>query len=95
MNARLLFIALLIALIAQTAHYAEHVAQMIQIYVQYIAPANAHGLLGSVFDFEWVHFIFNISLELILIWIWWLYRSELRADGSTPAGAAHASRLGF
>ena len=99
MNTRPLFIALLIALLAQTGHYAEHVAQMIQIYVQYIAPAKAHGLLGSVFDFELVHFSYNIGLELILIWIWWLYRAasrdDARADWSTPADATPVSRLGF
>lgn len=95
MNTRLLFFALLVALIAQTAHYAEHVAQMIQIYVQYIAPAKAHGLLGSVFDFELVHFSYNVGLELILIWIWWLYRADFRAERSAQVNTVSTSALGF
>jgi hypothetical protein len=74
--------------VAQTGHYAEHVAQMIQIYAQHIAPANAHGLLGAVFDFEWVHFTYNVGLELLLIGLWLAYRTAAKAGTATvePVG---------
>lgn len=74
MKIRALFLVLTIAFLVQTAHFAEHVAQIIQIYAQGVPPPNAQGLLGSVFDFEWVHFAYNISLELALIALWLGYR---------------------
>lgn len=80
MTARQLFLPLLLAFAAQTGHYAEHVAQMIQIYAQHIALANAHGLLGAVFDFEWVHFAYNIGLELMLMGLWLAYRSAAKTN---------------
>lgn len=89
MTPRQLFLPFLLAVIAQTGHYAEHVAQLIQIYGQHIAPASAHGLLGAVFDFEWVHFAYNVGLEFMLIGLWLAYRQAPRA------GFANASRLGL
>jgi hypothetical protein len=70
----LYYLAFAILFLIQSAHFAEHVAQLIQIYGQGIKPPEAHGLLGSVFDFEWVHFVYNISLEVTLIWLWFEYR---------------------
>jgi len=35
----------------------EHVAQVIQKFL--LGFDKAHGLLGSAFDFEWVHFIYK------------------------------------
>ncbi len=57
-------------LMIQSAHMVEHVAQVIQKYG--LGIANPHGLLGAIFDFEWVHFLYNTSLEvgLILVLIW-------------------------
>ncbi len=79
MTPRRLFAVLALAFAAQTAHYAEHVAQLIQIYALGIKPPEAHGLLGSVFDFEWVHFLYNIGLEVVLVGLWLRYRSTRRA----------------
>jgi hypothetical protein len=84
MKIRALFLVLTIAFLVQTAHFAEHVAQIIQIYAQGVPPPNAQGLLGSVFDFEWVHFAYNISLELALIALWLGYRGA-RQDTPLPA----------
>ena len=78
-----LFPLLAITLAVQTAHYAEHVAQVIQIYTLGIAPPNAHGLLGSVFDFEWVHFLYNLGLESVLVALWVGYRT-IRRKTPTP-----------
>jgi len=62
---------LIALLIVQTFHMIEHVAQVLQKF--FLGQSEAHGLLGTIFDFEWVHFVFNGSLEfaLVLIFIWW------------------------
>ena len=74
MKNRMLFLTLAIAFLVQSAHFAEHVAQIIQIYAQGIRPPEAHGLLGSVFDIEWVHFTYNVGLEIALIGLLLAYR---------------------
>lgn len=74
MKPRALFALLTIAFAVQTAHHAEHVTQLIQIYALGFKPPEAHGLLGSLFDFEWVHFFYNIGLEAMLIGLWAAHR---------------------
>lgn len=61
---------LITVLIVQSFHMIEHVAQVLQKFV--LGQPEAHGLLGTIFDFEWVHFIYNTSLEvaLVLDFIW-------------------------
>jgi hypothetical protein len=78
----ILLTVLAIAFAVQTAHYIEHITQLYQIYEMGMKPAQAHGLLGSVFDFEWVHFLYNIALEAVLIRLWFGYRSLARTDSS-------------
>jgi hypothetical protein len=82
MNKRTLLIVLAIALAVQTAHFSEHIAQIVQIYLLDIKPPQAHGLLGRVFDFEWVHYGYNIGLELALLGIWLRYRRLVSRDNS-------------
>ena len=53
------------ALVVQLFHLLEHVVQVAQGKFLGIKPA--HGLLGSFFDLEWVHFIYNWGLFAILI----------------------------
>lgn len=72
------FTLLGLAFAVQTAHYAEHLAQLVQIYALGVPPPEAHGLLGSLFDFEWVHFVYNLGLEAVLVGLWLLYRLILR-----------------
>ncbi len=74
MTTRQLFAVLALAFVVQTAHHAEHVTQLIQIYALDFKPPEAHGLLGSVFDFEWVHFVYNLGLEAALVGLWLGYR---------------------
>lgn len=78
MRLRRLFGFLVGAFVVQSAHYLEHVAQIVQIYALRYRPPEAHGLLGSVFDFEWVHFVYNQALEILLVALWLGYRRELR-----------------
>jgi hypothetical protein len=57
-------------LLIQAAHMVEHVAQVTQKFVLHM-PA-AHGLLGSIFDLEWVHFVYNTVLygAFLVIYVW-------------------------
>ena len=80
MNKRTLLIVLAIALAMQTAHFSEHIAQIIQIYLLNTRPPQAHGLLGHIFDFEWVHYSYNIGLELALLGIWLGFRRLVRQN---------------
>jgi len=86
MKTRALYALLALAFAVQTVHHAEHVTQLIQIYALGFKPPEAHGLLGSVFDFEWVHFIYNVGLEVTLVGLWLGYRRARRGD---PSGVSH------
>ena len=65
---------LTLTLIVQTAHYLEHIAQVIQVYALGFYPKEAHGLLGFFFDSGWVHFVYNIALGLALISVYLYHR---------------------
>ena len=54
-----------VALGFQLFHLLEHVVQVAQGKFLGIKPA--HGILGSFFDLEWVHFIYNWGLFVLLI----------------------------
>jgi hypothetical protein len=45
-------------LVAQSVHFTEHIAQMIEIHILGIDPSKAHGIIGML-DLEWTHFIFD------------------------------------
>lgn len=66
------------ALVIQAAHMVEHVAQVVQKYI--LMMDQARGLLGSAFDLEWVHFVYNSGLEAAFLTILLLWR---RADRTT------------
>jgi hypothetical protein len=74
-EARAALIVLVWALVIQTAHMVEHVAQVVQRYV--LMMERAQGFLGAVFDLEWVHFAYNSSLEIGFLAVFVLWR---RAD---------------
>jgi hypothetical protein len=57
---------LLLAVMA--GHESEHVAQILQKdALAAPCPNDCRGLLGFVFDLEWVHFLYNTSIELVLV----------------------------
>jgi hypothetical protein len=53
------------ALALQLFHQLEHVVQVAQAKVFGIKPA--HGILGSLVDLEWVHFVYNNGLYILLV----------------------------
>ncbi len=73
-TARNMFALFSTAFLVQSAHHAEHVAQMIQLYVLGLPLSEATGLLGERFNFEWVHFIYNVSLEISIVVLWLGYK---------------------
>lgn len=71
-EARAALIILVWALIIQTAHMVEHVAQVVQKHV--LMMERAQGFLGAVFDLEWVHFVYNSGLEIGFLAVFVLWR---------------------
>src|SRR5688500_738396 len=53
------------ALALQLFHMLEHFVQVAQAKVLGIRPA--HGILGSWIDLEWVHFVYNAGLFVLLV----------------------------
>src|SRR6266704_6952188 len=56
-----------VLLIAQSVHFTEHIAQMIQIHLLGLSGMQAHGIIGML-DLEWVHFIFDAGWVPICIY---------------------------
>lgn len=65
----------------QGFHVLEHVAQSVQKFI--LLEAEAHGLLGAAFDFEWLHLAYNVSLAagLFLLLVVYARRGGLRTQG--------------
>src|SRR5437667_12308400 len=65
-----------VLLIAQSVHFTEHIAQMIQIHLLGLSGIQAHGIIG-MFDLEWVHFIFDAGWVPICVYIFlFVYRKS-------------------
>lgn len=61
------WLALLYVLtVAQTGHLGEHVVQMVQLHVVRLPAEAAHGII-SIFDSEWVHYGWNVSVMLVTL----------------------------
>ena len=74
-------------LAVMTAHQAEHVAQIWQKDVALAScPNECRGMLGFVFDVEWVHFAYNASILLALVGLYaWLRLWQPRWRRAAPA----------
>jgi hypothetical protein len=48
-----------VLVVTQSAHFVEHIAQMIQIHVLGLQGAAARGIVGAL-NIEWVHFTWNV-----------------------------------
>lgn len=63
-------------LIAQSVHFTEHIAQMIQIHVLGLSGMQAHGIIGML-DLEWVHFVFDgIWVPICVYTLLFVYRKS-------------------
>jgi hypothetical protein len=74
---------LIFGLGVQSFHMLEHVAQVVQRNV--LESEHHTGLLGSAFDSEWVHFVYNLAVLVFLVWalrvVW----------GSAPSSTAQGA----
>src|SRR5438034_6018292 len=57
-----------VLLVAQSVHFTEHIAQMIQIHLLGLSGLQAHGIIGML-DLEWVHFVFDAGWVPICVYI--------------------------
>ena len=65
-----------VLLIAQSVHFTEHIAQMIQIHFLGLSGMQAHGIIGML-DLEWVHFIFDaVWVPLCVYILLFVYRKS-------------------
>ncbi len=77
------------ALLAVMAfHESEHFAQVVQKDVTLErCPEDCRGLLGFVFDVEWVHFAYNTSILIALVFVYFAYglwKPEWRKAAAWP-----------
>jgi hypothetical protein len=67
------WLALFYALVVgQSAHFIEHVAQMIQIHLLGLSGADARGIFGAL-DIESVHFAWNSWVLLTTVCLLWRF----------------------
>lgn len=65
-----------VLLIAQSVHFTEHIAQMIQIHLLGLSGIQAHGIIGML-DLEWVHFIFDAGWVPICVYtLFFIFRKS-------------------
>ena len=65
-----------VLLIAQSVHFTEHIAQMIQIHLMGLSGMQAHGIIGML-DLEWVHFTFDAGWVPICVYtLLFVYRKS-------------------
>src|SRR5438874_475242 len=76
-RARAMVRVLGLLVLIQSLHAVEHVAQAFQRLVMH-EPAP-RGLLGRWFDFEWMHFAFNVTLGAALLAMFIGYRMHRAA----------------
>src|SRR6266571_5593124 len=57
-----------VLLVAQSVHFTEHIAQMVQIHLLGLSGTQAHGIIGML-DLEWVHFLFDAGWVPICVCI--------------------------
>ncbi len=77
-------LALLLAAVAlQGLHFAEHVAQVIQLFFLRLPVPEGHGILGAAFDTEWLHFGYNAALFGLLVGVALAWPRQLGARPAT------------
>ena len=61
------------SLIVQAFHFSEHIVQLHQ-WVMYVP--DPEGIFGHVFNFVWVHFLFNTALFVTLGGAYWFWMRD-------------------
>src|SRR5215471_3112650 len=65
-----------VLLVAQSVHFTEHIAQMVQIHLLGLSGSQAHGIIGML-DLEWVHFAFDACWVPICVYtLLFVYRKS-------------------
>src|SRR5215470_11370618 len=65
-----------VLLVAQSVHFTEHIAQMVQIHLLGLSGSQAHGIIGML-DLEWVHFIFDAGWVPICVYtLFFIFRKS-------------------
>lgn len=80
-------------ILIQGGHVLEHVVQSTQVFVFGTPPGHAHGLLGGLFDLEWVHFAYNSVFLVALGALWHAHGATLRERGRGLAWAMFVAGL--
>jgi hypothetical protein len=84
-----------VLVVTQSAHFVEHIAQMIQIHVLGLQGAAARGIVGAL-NIEWVHFTWNVIVVVAAVallvrfkeipWLWFtaLFAGCAKRHSPTP-----------
>lgn len=76
------------SVVLQGLHFVEHIAQVGQKF--FLELPEARGILGAVFDFEWVHFGYNLALFLALWFVVGAWLTE--RQGASPGWSGSPAR---
>ena len=83
------WIALLgVLALSQTAHFLEHVAQMVQIHLLHLSGPNAQGIVGQL-NIEWVHFLWNAFVLVAVLVLLPRFRTNPYLIAVAPLAAWH------
>ncbi|HLE96018.1 MAG TPA: CRTAC1 family protein [Candidatus Thermoplasmatota archaeon] len=85
------FWVIVVTTVVQALHFVEHITLLHQMIV--LAQARPRGWLGAIFDFPVVHFIYNASLLLAVVYcagLWYTNRGMWR-----PSRTGVAAMLGL
>jgi hypothetical protein len=97
LSRRRLDVAFAVLVAVMAAHEAEHVAQLLQKEAfPNRCPGDCRGALGFIFDLEWVHFAYNLSILVALAGLvaaYGLWGSEWRRAHPWAVGALAAGIL--
>lgn len=92
LRAKVTVVALLLsALLVQTFHEIEHIAQFYQRWWLGAGPQEAHGILFFL-DVEWNHFVFNALYFLLLAWVLFFLLFDPQFQS---LGQRHIGRVGL
>jgi hypothetical protein len=79
-------------LVIQGLHEVEHIVQYLQKNVWHTPPQPVGppfpGLLGQWFDFENIHWLYNLALLMAVLAVWVIYRKNPGSWRRSRAGSA-------